>query len=120
MRIDLDALAIAMAAARMDRQTLEPQEDLDLILGDLDTQLLVPMDVRGAVVVALDIDVAVGVQLGVFPFREVYVPDRQRFERALLHGLEALAARDAKARVTAIVNALDALSQSLVDLKQAR
>ena len=63
MRIDLDAPAVAMAAARMDRQALEPQEDLDLVLGDLDAQLLVPVDVRGAVIVALDVDVAVGVQL---------------------------------------------------------
>ncbi|MBK7250680.1 MAG: hypothetical protein IPI06_07360 [Gammaproteobacteria bacterium] len=67
MRVDLDPPAIAMAAARMDRQAFEPQEDLDLVPGELDPQLLVPVDVRGAVVVALDIDVAVSVQLGLLP-----------------------------------------------------
>ena len=51
----------------MDRQALEVQEDLDLVLGDLDAQLLVPMDVRGAVIVAFDVHVAVGMQRGVLP-----------------------------------------------------
>ena len=62
MSIDEDALAVTMAAARMDREAFEAEEELDLVLGDLDAQLLVPVDVRGAVVVALDGDIAVGVQ----------------------------------------------------------
>src|SRR5207248_8437339 len=62
VRIDEDALAVAMAAARMDREAFEAEEELDLVLGDLDAQLLVPVDVRGAVVVALDAHVAVRVR----------------------------------------------------------
>ena len=118
VRIDLDAPAVAMAAARMDRQALEPQEDLDLVLGDLDAQLLVPVDVRGAVIVALDVDVAVGVQLGVLPFPAVHAPDRQRLECGFLQRLEALAARDAEARVASIIDALDTLAERPVDLAQ--
>jgi hypothetical protein len=34
--VDLDAPAVAVAAARMDGNAFEPQEDLDLILSDLD------------------------------------------------------------------------------------
>ena len=116
MRVDLDAPAIAMTASGMDRQALELQEDLDLVLGDLDAQLLVPMDVRGAVIVALDVHVAVGMQLGVFPLPAVHIPDRQRLERGFLHRLEALAARDAEARVATIIDALDTLGQRAVDL----
>ena len=50
------------------------QEDLDLVLGDLDPQLLVAVDMRGAVIVALDADVAVGVQLGVLPLPARRIP----------------------------------------------
>ena len=68
VRIDKDAFAIAMTAARMDRQALEVQEDLDVVFGDLDPQFLVSMDVRGAVLIALDVDVTVRVQRRVLPF----------------------------------------------------
>jgi hypothetical protein len=46
--VDLDAPAVFVTAARMDRQALEIQEDLDLVLGDLDSQLLVPRWICGA------------------------------------------------------------------------
>src|SRR2546430_11150170 len=79
-RIDEDALAVAMAAARMDREAFEAEEELDLVLGDLDAQLLVPVDVRGAVVVALDAHVAVRVQFGFLPVPAVHIPGRYRLE----------------------------------------
>jgi hypothetical protein len=39
------------------------EEDLHVVLSELDSKLLVTMDVRRAVIVALDRDIAVGVQL---------------------------------------------------------
>src|SRR4051794_995835 len=39
VRIDEDASAVSVAAAWVDRQALEVQEDLHLVLGDLDAQL---------------------------------------------------------------------------------
>ena len=113
MRIDLDAPTFAVPAARMDRQALEVQEDLDLVLGDLDPQLLVAVDVRGAVVVALDADSS--------SRRAAWRPSTPRrrhsacgsgFERRSLQRLEALAARDAKAGVAALIDALDALARA--------
>ena len=100
----------------MDRQALELQEDLDLVLGDLDAQLLVPMDVRCAVVVAIDVDVAVGVQLRRLPLPAVVLHAGQRLECGFLDRLEALAARDAKAAVALIVDALDADHERAIDL----
>ena len=73
MRVDEDALAIAMAAARMEREALESEEDLNLVLGELDSQLLVPMDMRGAVVVAFDDHVTVGMEFRVLPFPAVHL-----------------------------------------------
>src|ERR1700686_5736366 len=95
-----------MAASRMDRQTFEPQEDLDLVLGDLDAQLLVPVDVGCAVIVALEVDVAVGMQLRVLPFPAVHVPDRQRLESSFLPALRTVAARGTEARGGTAVNPL--------------
>ena len=59
----------------MDRQPLELQEDLNLVLGELDPQLFVPVDVGGAVIVPFDRDVAVGVELGFLPLPAVYVAE---------------------------------------------
>src|ERR1022692_2771348 len=106
-----------MAASRMDCQAFEPQEDLHLGLRDLDAQLLVPVDVWRAVIVALEVDVAVGMELCVLPLPTLHVPDRQGLEGGFLQRLEALAARDAKARMATIVNALDAFGQRPVDLR---
>ena len=51
----------------MDREALERQEDLNLVLGELDAQALVAMDMRRAVIHRFDVHVAVGVQRGLFP-----------------------------------------------------
>ena len=72
---------------------------------------------RGTVVVALEVDIAVGMELRLFPFCAVNISDRQRLERGLLDRLEALASGDGKARVTAIIDAFDALGERLVDLR---
>ena len=77
---------------------------------------LCAVDMRGAVVVALDGDVAVGVQLRRLPFPAVDFHAGQRLERGFLDRLEALAARDAKAAVASIVDALDAHHQRPIDL----
>jgi hypothetical protein len=69
--VDLDPPAFFVPTARMDREAFEVQEDLDLVLGDLDPQLLVAMDMWGAVVVTLDADITVGVQRRVLPFAAV-------------------------------------------------
>ena len=115
VRVDLDAPTDFLSAARMDRQAFELQEDLDLVLGDLDAQLLVPVDVRGAVVVAIDVDVAVGMQLGVFHSPPSY--------STLGNGLSAAfsivskrSRRETPKRGGAVVDALDALGQRPVDL----
>jgi len=60
-----------MPAAWMDGQALEVEEDLNMVLGDFDPKLLVPVDMRGAVIVALDADVAIGVQLRFLPLPAV-------------------------------------------------
>ncbi len=73
---------------------------------------------RGAVVVALDADVTVGVQLRFLPFPAVELSLRQRLQRDLFQRLEALAARDAEASVAPIIDALDALLERLVDLRE--
>jgi hypothetical protein len=73
--------AFFVPTVRMDRETFEGQEDLDRVLGDLDPQLLMTMDMRGAVIVALDADMTVGVQRRVLPFAAVELALRQRFQR---------------------------------------
>src|SRR3569833_66657 len=100
----------------MDRQALKAQEDLDLVLGDLDAQLLVSVDMRGAVIVALDVYITVRMQGGVLPVRALKVPDRQRFESGFLERFEAFAARDAEAGVATCINTLDTRAEGLVDL----
>jgi hypothetical protein len=110
--------AVALATAVMDRQAFELQEDLDLVVRELDAQLLVPMDVRGAVVIPVDVHVAVRVQCRLFPFAAVEVSERQRLERGFLDRLEALAARDPEARVATLIDLLHAVGQCAVDLRQ--
>ena len=58
--LDLDPLAAFHATAGMDREALQVQEDLDLVLGKLDSQRFVTMDVRCTVVIALHGEVAIG------------------------------------------------------------
>src|SRR6185437_7488863 len=87
-----------------------------MALGSLDAQLLVAVDVRGTVIVALDVHVTVRVQGGVLPVRVLQVPDWQRLECAFLDRLEALAARDTEASVAPRVDAFDAFSQGLLDV----
>jgi hypothetical protein len=118
VRIDLDAPAIAVAAARMDRQAFEVQEDLDVVLGELDAQLLVPMDVRSAVEHGLHEHIAVGMERCGEPLAAVDVVDGQRLECRAFQRFEALAARDAEARVASCADALDALAECLVDLME--
>jgi hypothetical protein len=55
-------------------------------------------------------------ELGILPLGIVEVGGRQRLERGALELLEALAARDAEARVASLVDAPDALDERLVDL----
>src|ERR1700722_8164581 len=71
---------------------------------------------RGAVVIAIDGDVTVGVQLRRLPFPAVVLRAGQRFERGSLDLLEALAAGDTKASVGLVVDALDANHQRTIDL----
>src|ERR1700691_741275 len=71
---------------------------------------------RGAVVIAIDGDIAVRMQLGVLPLTAVVLHTGQRLERGPLDLLEPFAARDAKAAVSLVVDALDAHHQSAVDL----
>jgi hypothetical protein len=77
--VDLDAPTFFVPTARVDGKALEVQEDLHLVLGDLDPQLLVPVDMRGAVVVALDADITVGVQLCLLPLPAVELGLREWF-----------------------------------------
>ena len=100
----------------MDGEPFEIEEDLDVVLGELDSQCFVTMDVRRVVIVALDGDVAVGVQLGVFPLPAVELDARQRLERDFLDLLEPLATRDAEAAVGLLIDALDAHHQRPIDL----
>jgi len=89
-----------------------------MVLGNFYLKLLVPVDMRGTVVIALDADIAVGVQLCFLPFPTVEVRLGQRFERAPLERLEAIAARDTKTRMTPIIDALDSLLERLIDLRE--
>src|SRR5436305_1164893 len=88
----------------MDRQALEVQEDLDLVLGDFDAQFLVPVDVWRAVVVPLDVHITVWMQRGVFPISEIDVPVRQRLQSGFLDRLKSLPSRDPEAGVAAVVD----------------
>ncbi|MGH7593239.1 MAG: hypothetical protein ACRELE_05245, partial [Gemmatimonadales bacterium] len=63
---DLDSHAHLLTTPRMDCEPLEIEKDLHVMLGELDSQRFVTMDVRRAVIVTLDGNVAVGVQLRVF------------------------------------------------------
>src|SRR5271155_4452207 len=74
------------------------------------------MDMRSAVIVTVNGDVAVRMQLRRFPLPAVVLHTGQRLERGPLDLLEALTARDAKAAVSLVVDALDAHHQSAVDL----
>jgi len=60
-----------VAAARVDRQTLELQEDLHMMLGHFDPQHFAAVDMRGTVVDALELDVAVGMELRLAPLANV-------------------------------------------------
>ena len=118
VRVDPDSPPIAMTRTGMDGQTLELQEDLHVMLGELGAQKLAAMDVRRAVVDALHVDVAVGVELDLFPLANVERYRRQRFQGHSLDGIEAFAARDAKARVRPRVDALYAFTQRPIDLRE--
>jgi hypothetical protein len=96
VRIDLDPAAIPVAAARVDGQALELEKDLDVMHGHLDAQQLAPMDVWGAVIDALQLDVAVGMEFGVLPLSHVKLHDRQELQSGFLDTLEALPTGDAK------------------------
>ena len=74
------------------------------------------MDMRGAVIIAIDGDVTVGVQLRRLPLAAVVLHAGQGLERGFLDLLEPLAARDAKAAVSLVVDALDAHHQRAIDL----
>jgi len=76
------------------------------------------VDMRGAVIVALDADVTVGVQLRFLPLPTVELGLRQRLQRGSLQRLEAIVALDAEASVAPIIDALDALLECLVDLRE--
>src|SRR6267154_6264893 len=71
---------------------------------------------RGAVVIAIDGDVTVGVQLRRLPFPAVVFHAGQGLERSFLDLLEPLAAGDTKAAVGLVVDALDADHQRTIDL----
>src|SRR5712672_1771376 len=71
---------------------------------------------RGAVVVAIDGDVTVGVQLRRLPLAAVILRAGQRFERGPLDLLEPLAAGDTKASVGLVVDAFDTDHQRTIDL----
>src|SRR5579863_5255314 len=71
---------------------------------------------RGAVVIAIDGDVTVGMQLRCFPLAAVVLRAGRRFERGSLDLLEPFAAGDTKAAVGLVVDALDAHHQSTIDL----
>ena len=116
--IEPDAPAFFVPTARMDGQALKIEEDLDLVLSDLDPQLLVPVDVRCAVIVAIDADVAVSMQLRFFPLAAVELDLRKRLQRRSFQRFEAIAPRDAEAGVAPIIDPLDALIERLVNLRQ--
>ena len=59
-----------------------------MVLGELDSQLLVPVDVRCAVVVTVDSDVAVGVELRRLPLPTVIHNARQALQSGSLDLLE--------------------------------
>src|ERR1700728_4103948 len=71
---------------------------------------------RGAVVIAIDGDVTVGVQLRRLPFPAVVFHTGQGLEGGFLDLLEPLAAGDTKASAGLVVDALDAHHQSTIDL----
>src|SRR5882757_10820224 len=71
---------------------------------------------RAAVIVAVDGDVAIGVQLPRLPLATVILNRRQSLECAFLDLLEPFPSGDAKATVGLLVDALDADHQRAVDL----
>src|SRR5271165_4300765 len=71
---------------------------------------------RCAVIVAVDGDVTVGMQLRRLPLAAVVLDARRSFERGSLDLLEPFAARDTKATVGLVVDALDAHHQCAIDL----
>src|ERR1700675_981267 len=75
---------------------------------------------RGAVVIAIDGDVTVGVQLRRLPFPAVVFHAGQGLERSFLDLLEPLAAGDTKASVGLIVDALNTDSKRTIDLDRSK
>src|ERR1700731_4490269 len=71
---------------------------------------------RPAVIVAVDGDVAIGVQLRRLPLAAVVLNSRQRLECGFLDLLEPFTSRNAKATVGLLVDALDADHQRAIDL----
>src|SRR5450759_5177731 len=75
---------------------------------------------RGAVVIAIDGDITIGVQLRRLPFPAVVFHAGQGLEGGFLDLLEALAAGDTKASVSLVVDSLDAHHQRAIDLGDRR
>src|ERR1039457_6961900 len=117
---DPDSLPHFLPTAWMDRQALEVQEDLDMVLRELDSQLFMPVDMRCAVVIAVHGEVTVGVQLRRLPLPAVVFHTGQRLESGFLDLLEPFTAGDAKATVGLVVDALDAHHQCAIDLGDRR
>src|SRR5260221_3573362 len=76
--VDLDASAFFVPTARVDRKALEMEEDFDLVLGDLDPQLLVAVDIRSAAVVSIYDYITVSVQRRVLSFSALELILRER------------------------------------------
>src|SRR5208283_5396492 len=116
VREDLDPHTHFLATSRMDRQAFEIEEDLDMVLRELDSQLFAAVDMRGAVIIAIDGDITVRMQLRRFPLAAVVLDARQGFESGSLDLLEPFAARDTKAAVGLLVDAFDADHERAIDL----
>jgi len=80
MRVDADTSTVFMARAGVHGEPIELQEDLDLVLGELHAQRLVPVDVRRAVIIPLDVEITIRVQLCIPPLTRI-THERQRLER---------------------------------------
>jgi hypothetical protein len=88
VREDLDPHSHFLAATRMDRQVLEIQKEFDMVLRELDSWRFVSVDMRSAVIIAVDGDVTIGVQRRRLPLTAIILNRRQGLECGFLDLLE--------------------------------
>ncbi|MGH8260671.1 MAG: hypothetical protein ACREUG_13415, partial [Steroidobacteraceae bacterium] len=98
---------VLVPAARMHRKPLELEENLHVMSVSVACSILLRWMCGALSVDALDLYIAVGVELGVLPVSAIELDGRQRLQRRLLDSLES-ATPPANSRISSVTTAMPA------------